>query len=85
MTAIRQKSPNGGLIRWDLVQVGAKEMEHLRPQFGLCSETMTVMCRLWITSRDSEDQFANVEDEAEVLKPAPNDFLQRWPGVEAGQ
>jgi hypothetical protein len=43
------------------------------------------MCRLWITSRDSEDQFANVEDEAEVLKPAPNDFLQRWPGVEAGQ
>ena len=54
-------------------------MEHLRPQFGLCSETMTVMCRLWITSKDSEDQFANVEAEAEVLKPAPNDYLQRWP------
>ena len=54
-------------------------MVHLRPQFGLCSETMTVMCRLWITSKDSEDQFASVEAEAEVLKPAPNDFLQRWP------
>jgi hypothetical protein len=52
-------------------------MEHLRPRFGLCSEIMTVMCRLWITPK--EDQFANVEAEAEVVKPAPNDFLQRWP------
>jgi hypothetical protein len=40
-------------------------MEHLRPQFGLCSETMTVMCRLGVTSKDSEDQFADVEAEAE--------------------
>ena len=39
-------------------------MEHLRLQFGLCSETMTVMCRLWMTSKDSEDQFANVQAEA---------------------
>ena len=46
-------------------------MEHLRPQFGLCSETMTVMCRLWITSKDSEDQFANVQAEA---KCRLNDF-----------
>jgi putative SOS response-associated peptidase YedK len=30
----------------------------------------------------SDDQFApwlSGEAEAEVLKPAPNDFLQRWP------
>jgi putative SOS response-associated peptidase YedK len=54
-------------------------MVHLRPQFGLCSETMTVMCRLWINSKDSEDQFANVAAGAEVLKPPPNEYLQRWP------
>ena len=60
-------------------------MEHLRPQFGLCSETMTVMCRLWITSKDSEDQFANVEAEAEVLKPAAERLPATLAGIEAGQ
>ena len=60
-------------------------MEHLRPQFGLCSETMTVMCRLWITSKDSEDQFADVEAEAEVLKPGPGRLSATLAGIEAGQ
>jgi hypothetical protein len=50
---------------------GGEEMEHLRPRFGPCSEIMTVMCRLWITPKGSEDQFADVP------KPASNDYLQR--------
>jgi hypothetical protein len=48
------------LIRWDTLQVGAEDMEDLRPRFGLCSESATVMCRLWITPKTLRNRLGGI-------------------------